>query len=511
MSDPDAIVVGSGFGGSICALRLAEAGRRVLVLERGRRWAPSEFPRDPRDVGRVFWHDGALQRLRGLFDIRLMSGVGVVAAAGVGGGSLVYANIHIRPDAQVFDGWPAPYSRAMLDPFYDRVAQQMQVAPVPESADIAKRTWFRSVASQLGMSTFDPDQAVSWDVDPPEPERHRCGLCARCEFGCTQGAKNTLDFTYLASAGKLGAEVVAGMQVKHVSRNGTGYTVHAEDLDTSAARTFSAPIVVLSAGTLGTNEILIRSRDQRQTLPELSRQLGNGFSANGDFLGTLQNVSTPITGWHGPDVTTVMRCEQDGQAFTLAAPGFNQPATELLASLGVTRQLPQSALDWHKLGFALRTAFRVGAFNRPLLIPLPGAGDPSRMTNLFAIGRDNAGGRISLNGDDLDIAWDYAVENAALVGAMDRMMQRIADASGGRYAPLPTWSIFRRPITVHPLGGCRISESADQGVVSPRGEVHGYPGLYVADGSVIPSSIGFHPAMTIAAVSEHIAEGMARR
>ena len=503
----DAIVVGSGFGGSISALRLAEAGKRVLVLERGRRWSPADFPRNPKDIGRVFWHPGKLSELRGLFDMRFLSGVGVVAAAGVGGGSLVYANIHIRPDADVFDGWPSPFSRTMLDPFYDKVAQAFDIAPTPGRYAIEKRTWFLRTAKALGFGTFDPDQAVAWD-DPAEPGRSACQLCASCEFGCTYGAKNTLDFTYLRHAEALGVEVRTGVRVRHVAPSPDGYSVFGEDLDTRSPVALTARRVVLSAGTLGTNEILLASRDVHGTLPRLSSRLGYGFSANGDFLGTMQSASDELVGWHGPDVTTVMRCEEGGQRFTLAAPTFNQSTYGVLASLGVTRKLPEVAAAWGALGTVLRAAFKLGTFNQPLPVPLPGAGDPARMSNLFAIGRDNAGGQVRLRKGELDIEWDYATENAELVAAMDAVMAKIAAASGARYAPIPTWTVFRRPITVHPLGGCHLSESPERGVVSVRGEVHGYPGLYVADASVIPTGIGFHPVMTVSAVCEHIAAGL---
>jgi cholesterol oxidase len=505
--NPHAIVVGSGFGGSIAALRLAEAGKRVLVLERGQRWPPAEFPRDPTDTERVFWHLSELKRMRGLFDLRFLSGVGVVAAAGVGGGSLVYANIHIRPDADVFDGWPTPFSRAMLDPFYDKVASALGVAPTPERYVLEKRAWFRRTAAALGFATFDPDEAVAWD-DPGEPDRSACQLCASCEFGCTFGAKNTLDFTYLRRAQALGVEIRTGVRMSHVAPSPGGYTVFGEDLDARAPVAHSAPRVVLSAGTLGTNEILLASRDLHGTLPGLSPRLGHGFSANGDFLGTLQGASAELVGWHGPDVTTVMRCNEGGRRFTLAAPTFNRATYQVLASLGVTRKLPEAAGAWDGLGTVLRGAFRLGAFSRPLPLPLPGAGDPARMCNLFAIGRDNGGGRMRLRDGELDIEWSYAEENAELVAAMDAVMAKIAAASGARYAPIPTWTVFRRPMTVHPLGGCHLSESPDRGVVSVRGEVHGYPGLYVADGSVIPTAIGFHPVMTVSAVCEHIAAGL---
>ncbi len=128
------------------------------------------------------------------------------------------------------------------------------------------------------------------------------------------------------------------------------------------------------------------------------------------------------------------------------------------------------------------------------------------MTNLFAIGRDNAGGRVVYNGRRLDVRWRYFKENRELVRRMEAAMRSVANCYGATFGTLFTWQIFRRILTVHPLGGCNLSDSPARGVVSADGEVHGNPGLFVADGSVIPTSIGFHPCMTIAGVSEHIAE-----
>jgi cholesterol oxidase len=196
----------------------------------------------------------------------------------------------------------------------------------------------------------------------------------------------------------------------------------------------------------------------------------------------------------------------------MAAPTFNQPVMEVLASLGQGsgRLLrPFSSLLWPMMEGLVPWAFKKGFLSRPSRLPARNAGDPARMTNLFAIGRDNAGGLIALKKGRIDITWDYERENRELIEKTDAAMREVSDVYGGTYAPLISWSIFRRILTVHSLGGCHLSESADKGVVSTNGEVHGYPGLYVADGSVIPTAIGFHPVMTISAVSERIAEAVA--
>jgi cholesterol oxidase len=309
----------------------------------------------------------------------------------------------------------------------------------------------------------------------------------------------------------LGSCIQTGAFVTHIGPTSDGYRVHFVDLDTQERREVTGRRVIISAGTLGTNEILLRSRDVNKTLPLVSRRLGVGYSANGDFLGSIQNSATDLHSWTGPDVTSVIRYFDSAPEFTMAAPTFNRPAMTVLASMGQpnVRWLRfLSPLLWPLMNQLLPLILKLGLLSRPSSFKARNAGDPARMTNLFAIGRDDANGVMSLKCGRLDIAWDYARQNEVLVRRMTEAMEKIADTYGGAFSPLPTWNLFNRIITVHSLGGCHLSDSPQQGVVSPRGEVHGYPGLYVADGSVIPTAIGFHPVMTISAVSEHIAEAV---
>ncbi len=505
----DAVIVGSGFGGSINACRLAQAGKSVLVLERGRRYVAGEFPRDVTDVDRLLWRYPERPNARGLYDVRVLSDIAAVVASGVGGGSLIYANIHIRPDPIIFQDprWPRCITRQSLDPYYDRVRDMLNVSPIPPEISLPKRNAFREAALKTGHPVFDPDQAVTWSTSASSG-RGACRLVAECEFGCQYGAKNTVDLTYLQKAEEHGAVVRPNILVTHVEPASGGYRVHYRELDTGRFGFATGSRVILSAGTLGTNEILLRSR-QLGVLSRLSRKLGEGYSGNGDFLGSIQNSRDDLSPWEGTDVTSVIRYFESAPQFTMAAPTFNRPVMAVLASLGqreLTPLRPFSPLLWRLLRPLLPWIFKKGWLSRPASHPGPNAGSPSHMTNLFAIGRDNANGVISLRHGRLDITWQYARENAALIEKMLRAMREINDAYGGTFAPLLTWSLFRRIITVHSLGGCRLSESPETGVVSPFGEVHSYPGLYIADGSVIPSSIGFHPVMTIAAISESIAD-----
>ncbi|MGI8518730.1 MAG: GMC family oxidoreductase, partial [Acidimicrobiia bacterium] len=188
------------------------------------------------------------------------------------------------------------------------------------------------------------------------------------------------------------------------------------------------------------------------------------------------------------------------------------PVMEVLASHGQPssrRALRRFApLLWRKLPSLVTLGLRSGMLSAPLRRPAEGAGPANRMTNVFAIGLDNARGRMVLRRGKIDILWNYHEENQSLITRQRTAMQELARHYGGTYADFPLWEHFGRTMTVHSLGGCALSETADQGVVGIDGQVHGHPGLYVADGSVIPTAIGSHPAMTISAVAERIAEGV---
>jgi cholesterol oxidase len=512
----DAVIIGSGFGGSINALRLAQAGRSVLLLERGRRW--KQFPRDVENVDELLWRYGERRQSQGLYELRFMSGITSITASGVGGGSLIYASIHYRPQARIFQDprWPSEFKPETLGPYYSKVSEELGVQVVPKRLQLAKRDAFHQAAAALGRESFDTPQAVSWDAVFGAGEgRRTCQLCAECEFGCNYGSKNTLDFTYLAKAEALGAVVETGRNVSHIAPNrklgqSGGWDVHYEDTQRGEHGVVTGKRVIVSAGTLGSNEILLRSRDVTKTLPKLSPRLGMGYSGNGDFLGNIQNAAQSLQPWAGPDVTSVMWFFDREPGFALATPTFNRPVMEVLASLG---QPPPNAIArmfagmlYRKLPKLLPWALRKGLLSKPIKLKQKGAGPADRMTTVFAIGQDNANGRVVLRDGKLDVLWDYERENRGLIERQQQAMAALAGRYGGTYANLATWDLFRRNLTVHNLGGCVLSRSAEQGVVGIDGQVHGHEGLYVADGSVIPTAIGSHPVMTISAVSEWIAE-----
>ena len=510
----DVTVIGAGFGGSIAACRAAEAGKSVLVLERGKRYRPGDFPRNVRDVNELFWRYPRKKSSLGLYEVRFFSGIGAVVAAGVGGGSLIYANIHIRPDASVFNDprWPTSINRQSLEPFYSKVERMLSIAPLPKEFSLPKRNAFYQAGEKLGRAVFDPDEAVNWPSSQGASSANNgsCRFCAECEFGCQYGAKNTLDRTYLCRAEELRAQVREQSLVTAIEPQGKSFRIHFTDVTSDVSSTVSTDRVVVSAGTLGTNELLLRNREVYRTLPRVSQRLGFGYSGNGDFLGSIQSARDPFDSSFGPDVTSVMRFFEETPPFTMAAPTFSRPVMEVLASFGQRngKSLGRfSSWLWKAMPYILPAAFKFGLLSKPLS---RSSNDPNRMTNLFAIGRDNANGRIHLRNNRLDVHWNYEKENSILIANMQQAMQRVADAYGGSFAPMVLWNLCRRITTVHSLGGCAIADRPEGGVVDLNGEVFGYPGIFVADGSVVPTSIGFHPVMTISALAEMIAAHVSR-
>ena len=511
--DYDAVVIGSGFGGAVNALRLAEAGRAVLVLERGQRYGLGMFPRDVADSDRVFWRYPFYPRSQGLYDIGVFSGSAAVAASGVGGGSLIHTNIHVRPDPAVFDdpAWPAELNRTSLEPHYDTVAEKLKVAPIPRDIRLPKRDVCQKIAQDLNVKAFEPDQAVAW-IDAPGGFRKACRLCSQCEFGCQYGSKHTLDYNYLAQAQRLGAAVRDRAYVTAIEPHNSRYTVHYHDLTRAGRRvSVAGKRVIVACGTIATNKLLLRCRDQYKSLRKLSSRLGFGYSGNGNFQALIQGAGVDLDPWEGPEVTNVFSFFDRAPPFTLAMHTFHRPAMAFLASMSAANRGWHNWLGplvWRRLERALPSLLEKGVSRAGSKPSHKGVERADHTALLVAMGRDNANGRLLLKDGRLDIVWDYYRENRDLVKRMEKVMSSVAETFGGRYVPLLTWKVAKRPITFHPLGGCALAHSQKTGVVSPHGEVYGYPGLFISDGSVIPTAIGFHPAMTIAAVSERIAEAV---
>jgi choline dehydrogenase-like flavoprotein len=315
----DAIVVGSGFGGAVAACRLAQAGYRLLIIERGRRYAPGDFPALPDDaallpnLARWTW-----QQDHGLWDIQDLGELTTAQAAGYGGGSLVYANVHLRPPVTVFDTiWPETFrNRVALDPYFDLVAHMLDVAPIDEHSSLggalAKTAQFEAAAASLGREAFRPPLAIARQSgeNPHGRWQAACNGCARCCSGCPVGAKNTLDYNYLAVAEKEGAEVRTQCEVLGFRRvEGGLWAVDCRDyLRRPMEITFEAQDLFLCAGSLGSTRLLARytarEREGRQAAP--IPDVGVAYHPGGGALGVVYETTHPQHPSSGPTITSAV-------------------------------------------------------------------------------------------------------------------------------------------------------------------------------------------------------------
>ena len=559
----EAVVIGSGFGGAVACCRLAQRWPgQVLLLERGQRYPKGSFARDPHGFATQFWAASKGPRtLNGLFDIRNFRRMDAVVAAGLGGGSLVYANVFMRPPTWVFEqGWPQGWSLERLAPYY-RVAQSVLGArPLPPDGGdprrvVKRQQLFQAFAQHEGRPTHAPDIAVFFgrgyadQQGQPTPmgqqERNRygatqtsCTYCGECNIGCNLHAKNSLDLNYLYAAEHIHhAQVETGVEATCITPLGVGGQpdstatgVHGYQVDYTdtqgAVHRVRARRVVVAAGTLGTNELLLRCRDEHGTLPRLSAQLGRRFSGNGDFVSVVVQGQKDAAPNHGPVITQCIdfglaeKPEEGKPAFQLEDAAYPPLVSwyveglrpiltpwQLLSKVGGVVQLLWTGVRQRVWGG--KWSGSVVHYAAALLKE-----DMSyRSSVLLFMGKDRGDGVFHLNGGRLELHWPQATSRP-LYDAMDACGARFKRfVQAKKYLPQPTWAWpVRNNITVHPLGGCALADSPEQGVASAhdheRGQLFGYQHLYVTDGALIPGSIGANPSATITALAEWVCEGI---
>jgi cholesterol oxidase len=513
----DAVVVGSGFGGSITACRLAQAGRSVCVLERGRRWGAVDFPRSPSQIARdAFWDPPAGRY--GIIEYRGFRGMHVLSGSGVGGGSLHYFNVHLRPPASVFADprWPPGIDRGSLAPYYALAADMLDVAPLsPPSGRVlpTRTTAFLEACRRAGRTPELVDIAVY--TGPGRINRHGipqlpCDYSGNCFIGCATQAKNTLDVNYLALAEHHGAEVHPLHRVDVIGRRRGGYRVTFTRIDPrpgggGEVGRVDADSVIVAAGTLGTNELLLRCRDQHRSLPALSPALGKGFGSNGDFLlgGTL--TDDDIDGGRGPSITAGADFSTTGRQVYVEDLGYPDPLLWFIEGMLANATPTLNVIRWAKLflkgrlGISGATA-RISQERERLF----GGGRTRGLLPYLGMCEDAADGELVLDEDgNLDLRWDPAASLDSFL-ELEEAIRELSRALDGEYVPNPFWSAppVRELLTAHPLGGCLMG---DDGVVDAFGEVRAYPGLFVVDGSLVPTSLARNPTATISALAERAA------
>jgi len=506
-----AVVIGSGYGGAITAARLAEKGHSVCLLERGREWASGTFPEHVEGVVAELRHPE--HNPLGLYDYLAGDDVDIFAGSGLGGTSLVNANVAIHPDRDVFlqPRWPRAIRQAAeaggLDAYFARVERMLAVEqcgpPDVEKTDVLRRAGqklglpHRRLELAVHLLAKDGDEARNW-VD-----RKLCTRCGDCVTGCNEGAKNTLDKNYIPHAKRHGAEIFSGVEVSHVSPHAQGgwlvHGVQRDDADGSAvACTLHASIVVIADGVMGSTGILLRSREHG--LP-LSRRVGHYFSSNADLLGFGYNndVRTNVVGFGsdrvasqpdvGPTITALLDYRDASRpladrfiieegAIPLPLASALRLATPALA-FRQGRDTDSGLRDW---------AEEVARITRDLVGPDEKGALNSSMLFL-GIGHDPADGRIILDHrGQAKLLWGIAPD-LPIFKLIDGKMYDVTAALGGTYIDNPRWmSAFgKNAVTVHPLGGAVMGDDPDHGVVDDLGRVYRpdggvYEGLYVNDG-----------------------------
>lgn len=554
----DAVVVGSGFGGSVTAYRLAEAGKRVAVLERGRPYPPGAFPRTPRQMSQAFWDPPA--GLHGLYDVWTFRGFDSIVSSGLGGGSLIYANVLLRKDEKWFvredplphggyEKWPV--SRADLDPHYDEVERMLGANPFPFDSPAyshsQKTIAMKEAAERLGLSWRLPPLAISFASKPgAEPglglpiadadygnlhgaSRRTCRLSGECDIGCNEGAKNTLDHTYLsaaASARPYGADIRTGCEVRDIRvRDGGGYelTYLEHDLEHEGkpvkraalpSRKVTCDRLVLAAGTYGTSFLLLRNR---AGLPGLSPALGTRYSGNGDLLTFLlpgeKESHRSFGASRGPVITSSLRVPDaadgppgTGRGFHIQDGGYPGFADWLMESTRVTQTMLRAGEFFVRWVLARRRAWPDNRMGRELSRLLGDGRLSAGSLPLLGMGRDVPDGLMRLRRGRLDVHWTTAT-SMEYFERVRGTMREIADALGAGYLDHHMW-FARRIVTVHPLGGAPIGDHPAEAVCDPYGEVFGLPGLYVADGAAVPGPVGPNPSLTIAALADRMSTRM---
>jgi cholesterol oxidase len=523
----DVVVIGSGFGGAVTAARLAQAGRSVCVLERGRRWDRREFPRSIGQVKNAMWRDN---QNYGFIEYKVFRRLDVIQGAGVGGGSLHYFNVHLRTPPEILERpeWPARVKRDALEPYYD-LAQDMldsrPLEPRPPRFPLPRRTEaFAAAAAAAGRAAERVPIAVY--TGPPAPNRHSgvpqepCDYDGNCLLGCRTHSKNTLDLTYLAMGeAKYGLAIFPLHSVDKIEPTTSGYRVHFTRLDpdrpgSGEPGAVMGKQVVVSAGALGSTELLLRCRDRHKTLPNLPARLGQRFSGNGDmlFAGAL-GADRVIDPGEGPSITIGADFSRKGSKHRIYIEdlGFPNPFLWLLEGA-----LPSSSQSWglvraagSYLGAALglhnKHHSRIGFESDNLF-----AGNRTQhFLPFLGMGTDAGDGVMTLDADGgIDVDWDPA-GSMEMFQEMEQGFQELSAGLNGHYLRSLLWQWpLRRLLTAHPLGGCAMSDRADDGVVNDRGEVWGHPGLFVVDGAIIPGALSVNPSMTITALSERVAYWM---
>ncbi|HXH19639.1 MAG TPA: GMC oxidoreductase [Chitinophagales bacterium] len=508
----DYIIIGSGFGGSVSAMRLSEKGYSVLVIEKGRRYTANDFPKTNWNIRKYLWIP--LLKCFGIQKLTFFREVFVISGVGVGGGSLVYANTHMIPPAPFFENpvWSRFRDwKQTLQPCYERAMFMLGTVKYPRHHE--EDTVLKAVARDMGKEESYDNVNVgvyfgdtAHESDPYfkglGPLRRGCVECAGCMVGCRYNAKNTLDKNYLWFAEKFGARVLPETLATKIEFKDGIYHITTQSSTSwfkRNVRVYQSKGLVLCGGVLGTMELLLRQKYEMKTLPHLSDTLGFNLRTNSESLCGVFSRDRKLN--HGVAITSIFNPDEHTHIEVVKFPD----RSDAMFRLGTFATGPGSPF--------VRTAKLIGSI----------------LTHPFTYLKANLKFNIARNSvillvmqtldNSMKLVWKkgwrggkMALDNTgqnrvpAYIETGQQVMYRYAEKVNGIPMNALTEILFNMSTTAHILGGCPMGETKENGVVNDKFEVHGYPNMYVLDGSIIPCNLGVNPSLTITALSEYAME-----
>jgi cholesterol oxidase len=506
----DYIVIGSGFGGSVASLRLVEKGYKVLTLEQGKRFNPADFPKTNWNLPKYLWVPSF--RLFGFQKLSFYTTASILSGTGVGGGSLVYANTLYKPPDKFFQNssW-ARFGdwKKILEPFYDRASFMLgrkkysklnpeDLALEEVSKEMNAHETFETVYVGVNIDGNKEEESDPY-FNGLGPLRKGCTECGGCMVGCRENAKNTLDRNYLWFAEKLGLELIPETKATRISFTNGIYTVETKKITSffSKRNNYESKGIIIAGGTLGTLELLLKQKYKYKTLPSLSDKLGHELRTNAETLSAVSgareklNNGLAITSVFHPDPQThveIVKYPDNSNAmkwfFGLSAEGSSTIAGRAIKLLGKTLSHPYQFL---KTVFNFRWST-----NMVIFLAMQTVDNAMRMR-----------WKKTLLGGKMKIDNRGQKKVPAYIPVGQEVMERYAKKVNGVAQNILLEVLFNRPTTAHILGGCPMSETAETGVVDKNLRVHGYPNMFITDGSVVQGNIGVNPSLTITAMSEY--------
>jgi cholesterol oxidase len=518
----DYVIIGSGFGGSVSAMRLTEKGYSVLVLEKGKRYEDKDFAKTNWQYWKYLWMPAI--RAHGILQISILKGVMVLHGAGVGGGSLGYANVLEVPTDETFatTAWNQNIKWGeVLKPHYETAKKMLGVARNPKlwKADLI----LKEMAEENNMGhTFRATDVGSYfgeaGVTVPDPyfggdgpDRAGCQHCGGCMVGCRHNAKNTLPKNYLYFAEKNGAKIVAEVEVVDVkqlsvssNQSEARYEVHTRS-STSLVAHYSkvyAKNVIFSAGVMGTMKLLLNLRDVKKSLPKLSAKLGTMVRTNSEgLLGSVARKSD-INYSQGVAISSIYNHDEMTRIEPVRYPDGSSLMRFLAAPLIETNvSIPIRILKFlwwmitHPIDFAKAMFLPKWAHNVTILLVMQHADNRMR----FRIGRSLF--TLFRTGMVADEEPGYEI-NAQVKGSHEVTREFAKRVNGVALGSLGE-NLLGLPTTAHILGGAPMGKNSDEGVIDENFQIHNYEGLYIIDGSVVPANPGVNPSLTITAIAEY--------